>query len=329
MRLENVLALTHGSLMSQPHISYFEDIVIEASRVKRGSLFIALNHYDIDLAISSGAYGVVYDRALHVDESEIALIKVDDIYDALKRLMRFLLIDKELSAFTCKDITLQVAKQLITPNSFIILEGNLSENFSKLLSAPSKSTLLFKDTEMESAVFTDAKTLPKSVTHKIKIVQETLFETSFIYRDIFYERQFLSGFFIPYLEQLLELLHSKDIEFKIRAFTNMSHFKPLFVNRALHVRDFGSTNRVVIFEDDKTLMEKEIEFILKKAPWAKFISLAPQDTKIENPHIIFYEKEDKILQILQERDFNYCLILGSNSSILENRVQEPLQQRLF
>jgi len=32
VRLENVLALTHGSLLSQPDISLFNDIVIEAKR---------------------------------------------------------------------------------------------------------------------------------------------------------------------------------------------------------------------------------------------------------------------------------------------------------
>jgi ferrochelatase len=329
VRLENVLALTHGSLMSQPSISIFDDIVIEASRVKRGSLFIAINAEDIDIALSNGAYGIVFDREIDVSDNENAWIKVDDIYDALKRITRFLLIDKELDAFTCKDIVLQVAKELITPNNFIILEGTLSENFSKLLSAPVKSTLLFKDTQIQSNVFTNISHLSDNVENKIEIIEQTLFETAFIYKGVFYERQLISAFFIPYLEQILNLLSTKNIDFKIKAFTNMPHFKAQFINKSLHVRDFGSTNRVVIFEDNLDLVQKQIAFISKHAPWAKLISLIPIGYALEDKSAVFYNSQEEAVKILKESDFNFVLAVKLDVSIFDTIDNYPKQQSLF
>ncbi len=329
MRLENVLALTHGSLMSQPYVSLFGDIVIEASRVKRGSLFVALNIHDIALAIDNGAYGIVYDRDIEFDDNETAWIKVDDSYDALKRMIRFILIDKELDAFTCKDVSLQVAKQLITPDSFIILEGNLSDNFSKLLLAEKNTTVIFVDTEIQSDLFTEVKTLDKKVKNKIQIVEQTLFESAFIYDGIFYERQSISAFFIPYLEQILNLLSRKNINFKIKTNIDISHFRAQFVNKSLHVRDFGSTSKVIIFEDDLTLVEKQIEFILKHSPWAKFFCLAPDSCDLKNKNIIYYNSKKDALKILKENSFNFVLAVKLESDILENLDNHPMQHTLF
>ena len=41
MRLENILALSKGSLLGDPAVSIFENVVFDASKVKRGSFFVA------------------------------------------------------------------------------------------------------------------------------------------------------------------------------------------------------------------------------------------------------------------------------------------------
>ncbi|MEA1920132.1 MAG: hypothetical protein U9N52_09850 [Campylobacterota bacterium] len=331
MRLENVLALTHGSLKSQPHISDFSDIIIEAKRVKRGSLFIALNHYDIALALENGAYGIIYERAMIVPDDESAWIKVEDIYDALKRLMRFLLIDKELSAFTCKPIILQIAKQLSIANELIILEGSLSENFSKLLMAPLNSILLFSEKEMDSALFTTTQELPLVQESQIKILEQTLFESAFSYKDLYYERQLLSPFFLPYLEQLLSLLSSHHISFKIRPFMSMPHFQATFVNSSLHVKSFGTTNQVVIFESDPSLVHEQIRFINRQASWAKCICLCPtnENSELKDENIIRYKSENEALDILKATAFHFALVVGIEPSLLDQQDDYLVQQTLF
>ncbi len=233
--------------------------------------------------------------------------------------MRFLLIDKELLAFTCKPIILQIAKQLTTENNFIILEGSLSDNFSKLLSAPSKSTLLFIESQIQSDLFTDASVLNDNVKNKIEILEHTLFEMAFIYKGIYYERQMISPFFVPYLEQLLALLDIQNINFKIKPFNNIPHFQAKFVNSSLHVRDFGSTNKVLIFENDISLIEEQMAFISNRAPWAKCIKLVRDKG----------QKEEEFFQILKTYKFNFALLSGVEATFLDNKNNFLLQQTLF
>ncbi len=58
MRLENILALTKGSLLGDPTVSLFESVAFDPSKVKRGSLFVAYSPEDIPEALQNGAYGV-------------------------------------------------------------------------------------------------------------------------------------------------------------------------------------------------------------------------------------------------------------------------------
>ncbi|MCD6191243.1 MAG: hypothetical protein J7K14_06900, partial [Sulfurimonas sp.] len=99
MRLENVLALTHGKVVNEPFVKTFENIVFDAARVKRGDLFIAFDEQSIESAVLNGAYGVLFDKPTQISDREIAWIKVEDINDALKRLLRFKLIDKEITVY--------------------------------------------------------------------------------------------------------------------------------------------------------------------------------------------------------------------------------------
>ena len=77
MRIENVVALTRGELITAPSISHFEDTMVSTSLVKRGDLFIALNPEEIVKAIYAGAYGIIYDDdTITPMDPEIAFIKV-------------------------------------------------------------------------------------------------------------------------------------------------------------------------------------------------------------------------------------------------------------
>ena len=97
MRLENILALTHGKLINEPFVKIFENIVFEAKSVKRGDFFIAFDEETIEDAILNGAYGVMFDKPTQISDTEIAWIKVNECEDALKRLLRFRLIEKDIA----------------------------------------------------------------------------------------------------------------------------------------------------------------------------------------------------------------------------------------
>jgi ferrochelatase len=336
MRLENILALTHGELVSSPFVNKFENIVFEARHVKRGDLFIAYNEQTIEEAIFNGAYGVIFSRPTQIIDTEIAWIKVLDLDDALRRILRFMLIDKEIRVYSCSEIILKLALQVVTEPSFLVLNGNEREVFTQLQNVTQGSVVLFCPALLSADIFTEVVPIPKSIGNKIQIIEQTLFETSFIYENTFYERQQISPFFMPYLEQLLHLFKVLNINFRLRKFTPIDHFEAFFINKKFEIKEFGTSDMVLIFEKKLDLIQEEILFLQKEAAWAHTLFVIPQKSYMTLPEniqnsavLLVYENESEIKKLLQQKRFHFALIAGVDSSILNKTFCEEKKRTLF
>ena len=329
MRLENFLALTRATLVNEPCVNTFENITFEAKKVKRGDLFFAYDEKDVDLAVLNGAYGVVFDKPTQISDSEIAWIKVDDIDDALKRFLRFKMIEKEVVAYECNEIILKLSQQVITQTDFLTLSGDIKSVFKALWNIEERTTVLFCPALNDRNIFASVKTIPKAIYEPIEIMEQTLFETSFIYDNVFYERQLISPFFMPYLEELLHLYKSLKINYRLRKFTPIEHFEAVFTNKNFEPKDFGSSDKVLIFEKNSDMIDQEIKFLQKNANWAKTMYIIPHECKYdENENIFTYKSEKEIINILKNNVFHFALIVGVDKSILNRPVVNQTQLTL-
>ncbi len=327
MRLENFLALTHGKLINEPCVNSFQNTVFEAHRVKRGDLFVAYDDKEIDLAVSNGAYGIVFDKPTQMSDAEIAWIKVNDIDDAIQRLLRFKMIEKEVVVYECNEIILKLALQVITQTSFLVVNGDMRSIFKSLWQVEDRATILFCPALNPKDIFANIKTLSKTAIEPIEIMEQTLFETSFIYDNIFYERQLISPFFIPYLEELLHLFKSLKINFRLRKFTPIEHFEAVFTNKNFEIKNFGASDKVLIFEPNTSLIESEITFLQERASWANIIFVVPDAIEEpENKNVFKYKHKKEILNLLKENNFHFALIVGVDKSILNKPL--PYQTQL-
>jgi len=332
MRLENLLALTYGTVVNDPFVKDFNTIVFDASKVKRGDLFIAFDEKMIDQAIVNGAYGVIFDKPTQISDTEIAWIKVSDIEDALIRLLRFRLIEKETTVYETNEIVLKLALQVMTESKFIAVSGQIEAIVKELWDIEHSSTILFCPTLTPKEIFTDIKKIVPSSVDSINVIEQTLFETSFIYDNIFYERQLLSPFFIPYLEELLYLLKSIKVNFRLKKFMQIDHFEAVFTNKNFEIKEFGTSDKVLIFEKSTMLIEKEISFLQEQANWARLVYIVPQELekRLENKNdIISYKTENEILNILKSLSFHFALIVGVNKSILTKPLTNQAEISLF
>ncbi len=329
MRLENVIALTHAKLVNEPCVSSFENIVFEASKVKRGDLFIAFDKNSIDIAILNGAYGIIFDKPTQITDSEIAWIQVDSLDESIKRLLRFKMIEKEVVSYECNEIILKLALQVITQTNFLVIFGDVKEIFKSLWSVEDRTVVLFCPTLSDCDIFANSKTLPKTAMKPIEVMEKTLFETSFIYDNTFYERQLISPFFMPYLEELLHFFYTLKIKYRLRTFTPIDHFEAVFTNKNFEIKNFGTSDKVLIFEKNTTLINSEVDFLNNHASWANIIIVVPNGAKYdENSNIYTYEKETEIVEILKKHSFHFALIVGANKSILELKVTQQAQLTL-
>ncbi len=332
MRLENILALTHGEVVNEPFVKTFENIVFDAHKVKRGDLFIAFDEESIESAVLNGAYGVVFDKPTQISDREIAWIKVQDLNDALQRLLRFQLIDKEITVYKCNKIVLKLALQVMSEPNFIALDGDIKSIVKNLWDIPDSSAVLFCPALTPKEIFTDIKSIAKTSIEPINIVEQTLFETSFIYDNVFYERQLISPFFMPYLEELLHLFKTLKINFRLRKFTPIDHFEPVFTNKNFEIKEFGTSDKVLIFESTSELIDSEIAFLRKQANWANIIFILPfqdSDKYSEEKNVYRYQNKNEIKDILKSNSFHFALIVGVDKSILSKPLPHFTQPTLF
>ena len=330
MRLVNVIALTNGLLVNDPFVSNFTNIISEAKAVKRGDLFIAFDKTSIKEAIDNGAYGIIYDKPTKIIDSEIAWIKVDDVSDALKRLLRFKLVEKELQIFSVDEVTLKFALQMMIDPKLVIVSGDIQNVFKVLWNLEAKTIVLFSPQLTDKDIFTNTKELLHYNDFSLQVSEHTLFESSFVYKEKLYERQMISPLFIPYLENLIAFLETHSIDFRLRKFTQLSNFEALFVNKKLQVKEFGSSERVVIFEHNPALLEDEINFLQKNTPWANSIFLVPHtlEKDLVYSNLYSYKSTKGIFSILKKHPFHFALIFGSDKSILEQKPTQPTQLTL-
>ena len=334
MRLENTLALIQGTLRNDPSITAFDSIAFEPKRVNRGNLFITDDPEMIPEAVANGAYGIVCDKPVEMIDPEIAWIAVDSVENALLRLLRFRLIEKEPEVYRCDPITLKLALQIETPSSVVVLHGPLTKIFKQLWECEKHVRILFSPSKTSESIFTTVHDLPKTASEAITIIEQTLFETSFIYNNHFYERQLLSPFFIPYLERLLHFFHSKKIPFRLRHFTPIPHFEAIFTNSALERKEFGASDKVLIFEPSFELVESQIAFLKRQANWARIVYIVPESKKeflSGEANIFTYRTKRDIIDILKNGRFHFALIAEQDKSLLDEAKtrREPVQLTLF
>lgn len=332
MRLENILALTHGTLVNEPFVHEFENVVFDVKVVKRGDLFVAFDESSIQEAIEAGAYGIMFSKPTQICDSEIAWIKVANLDEALKRVLRFRLIDKEIVAFECDEIILKLALGIMSETNFLALYGDIKSLFKKLWEIPSGTLVLFSPAQISRDIFTNIQKLSSNPQQKITIIEQTLFETSFIYDDVFYERQLISPFFIPYLELLFHLFKRHNINFRLRKLAQIDNFEPVFTNKNLEIKEFGTSDKVLIFEKNSDLIDMQIDFLQKEARWAKLLYLLPHtyssSKHSKNNNVIIYKNINDINNILRAHTFHFALIVGADKSILEKPLAKQVQLRL-
>lgn len=330
MKLENLKDLIDASLLNNPSVFSFEDISLNALKIKRGDIFLAFDEDDIELAIQNGAYCIVFEGLYHISDKEVAWLKVDSLEIALKKLIRYTLIEKNITAYECNEIILKLSMHLSISDKIFILKDNIKNSFESLINLQKDTLILFAPQICDSTIFALKSKLPSSKHNLIEIIEQTIFETSFIYDNHYYERELISPFFIPYLEDILNFLEISNVEFKIKKFMPIDHFEAIFINRKFEIKNFGTSEMVLIFEPKISLVKNQIAFIKKYAPWANTIYILPKSMldKVEQ-NVYIYNHKSEILDILQEIKFNFALIVGCDKSILANQDETKNRQLTF
>lgn len=325
MKIDNLVRIIDGNLHTHPSIDAFERIVFDASRILRGDLYIDVdeNAEHTKLASEKGAYAIISTRPFDGDDSELAWICVPSIEQALIKFLRYQVAQKSLECILLSPLQASFFEMIHTPRTIKIVHGSLVHIAQYLLRAIDGEMIAITDALLCQNIAPSAKKI-ENYPHTTWI-SKGLFLSSFWYQERYWIDQKIPSLF---KDDFLSLLHFCDIQSIAYTLENLSfseHFYPQFVTPSLRKKEFGSSDKVLIFESSHTLLAQEIDYLQNRCESHQWIVCLPKG--MENLFTykarIFLYESSLDLDTLKEESFLYALILGQKENF------EPLLNQSF
>ena len=259
MRIDNCVRILDGILQNTPSIDSFERIVFESPRISRGDCFFDKDGSSeaIAQAIEKGAYAIITTHDFMGDDNEIAWIKVPEIQQALIKLLRYIIAQKSLMCISATPLQASFLKMVQKDNAIKILKGSLYDYAIEIFKAKEEEIFCFYDATIISLIAPDAKKI-EPLASKPRVVAKGLFIASFSYQEYIWHEQKIPSLFVADFLGVLAFCDKHGITWEYENLFFSEHFYPQFITPSLRKKEFGSSEQVLIFETDESLLEKEL-----------------------------------------------------------------------
>jgi ferrochelatase len=322
MKIEDLLNLTNGTVISEPTITAINSVTVYPSKIEQGDLFISNSSKDIEKALLNGAYAVIFsDPTIEITDSEIAWIKVKDIQKSAFRLIRYVLISREANFYLFNEHELSFLKMVLTQKSNIeILPNNWRKMFEKILNS-NANMFVGTNNELVKMIKPDVSTLNKDAS--CEIITDTLFKTTFKINGYIYQEKDIAPFHVDYLQRVVEFCDKHHLPYNLDRVKYTKHFVPVFIDGFLNVMKPSKSDKVAIFTDNLKDIYRAREYVRYNGAWVKTIVLTPPKTKVDGvdrPN--WYQDVDEARDILKNSYFNYAFVYALDRSMLPKIKEE-------
>lgn len=326
MQISSIIDITNGELLNSPFISFIYAFKTDVKKVKEGDLFIAKNLDDIELAVKNGAFAILLEENYPIIDNEIAWIKVKNIEISVVQLIRYKLAIENLKAFYCDKATYDFFK-VFSSNSkknIVLIPNDLNKFFKILDDLNPDDTLIYHHKEVLDKIYPSNENLKIKTYDVENLIEHSLFETSFSYEDNYYSKLKIPSIYISQFLTVVDFLES-ELDFnKLKSFYN---FKPLFLDKNLNLVEFGRSDKFLICQNDLTLIENEIDFLISKYKYAKTIFITSQKIDFLKENQIILKNIEDLKMTLKKIDFNAIYLIGFEyqeiHSSLTKQEEEP------
>jgi len=310
MRISALTDIVNGELLNSPSISFITQVHTNIKKVNEGDAFFAQNLDDIKIALKKGAFAIISNFETEILDDEIAWIYLYNFNKGLTNILRYNLLEFKSKFIKTNKIffnLLDIFKNKELTN-VILLTNDLYEDF-ELLNNLENDTLVFgTNLIFLNAISGDVLILENEQFDIKNLTSHSLFETSFSYKDKFFDKIKLPTVYINDLLQQLELFNYQ-LDFK--KLNNFNLFKPIFVNKIREIVPYGQTNRFILASQDEDIAHIEIQYLRQ---YYKYGEIQILETEGKN--------DEDIYQKIKDLNFNalYC------KSISINKVIEILEK---
>ncbi len=316
MHIENVVAVTGGLLLNKPSISRFETVALSPAKAVRGSLFIAKELSDIDIALKNGTYGIITDLAVTPTDEEIAWIRVDDLSVTLLKLLRLWLVINPRTFHLVSPLTMEFIKMTASDHRVTTLCDDPKEASEQILTSSEKERFFCDNKKFLERIGAYISPL-EPVDIASKLITKRIFDSSVIIEDIYYARLPITGCLLPELLKSLGFLKAAKVSYTLSNITFPSSFEPVFIDSKIRRVSFGESERVIIFADPSLPERCFLE--LQKIKWTECKLFIPTQIKFQcdiKIPMIGYRSEQELFQKLSHvrKKRGFIVIVGQKSN---------------
>jgi len=316
MKIDNLVRIVDGVLETTPSIDAFEEILFDSAKISRGDLFIDTDGSleAIDEAIDKGAYAILTSLDFQGNDDEIAWIKMDDISLCIIKILRFLTTQKSLSIVLATPLQASFLNAIQSEKSIKVLNGSLCYIAKELFKARENEVFCLMDEAIISSIDPTFERIEKALHVKIK--PKGLFISSFFDEERYFHELRLPALFVNDLVGILHFCEAKNIAYSLESPLYLEHFYPQFITNNIRKKEFGMGEKVLIFEDDETLLKDELAYLEDQTRSEQLLLCLPQSKPIETSFKgeIFYFNEVDECEALKDKNLKYALIFAKKES---------------
>ena len=327
MKIENFVRIIDGRLRTTPPIDAFASITLESSRVSHGDLFIdtTASRELIHQALEKGAYAIVTTLPFANEDEECAWIEVTSIEQILIKLLRYTITQKSLDILLLSPVQESLLEMIQTPRSIKRLRNDLFGIVKTILGAKEEERFCLSNPTLAQHIAPASKSVETTLHVKPNVMAKGLFLSSFGHNERYYTEQKIPSLFVEELLCLLGFCDTHEITYSLEHLGFCEHFYPQFITHALCKKEFGSSDKALIFEPSPSLVPSLIAYLQSQVDSAHLILCLPKtfhETLDFNGRTILFESIEE-LAILGDTSFQYALILG------DKEMFEPLFIKTF
>ncbi len=295
MNISNLSELLNASMQNEGSTLSVGGFALNLNEVKPSFAFFSNLQEEADEAIKKGAFVVVFDKELKISDKEVFYLKVENLENALFRLLRFLcesasirflLVDKNefhfSKAFYFKNLSMNV---------FLDFKSLTKAKKGEFFCSCDKHYLLKFCASFESLKEANFKLLSRS----------SLFWTNFLYKDLFFKNLNFPFIYAGIFAKFVAFLEEKGLEIRFNL-NILNFFKIYFVDKDFKIVKFGESSRAFILVFD----ECDFEFFDEHCKNLKGFKTARKNS-------LFCDFSfNEIANLKSFKDFRYCLVLNDD-----------------
>lgn len=337
MKIENFVRIIDGKLSTTPPIDAFGSICFEMARLSHGDLFIdtQASRESIHQALEKGAYAIVTILPFANEDEECAWIEVSSIEAMLIKLLRFTITQKSLTLLLLSPVQEAFLEMIqIAPKPLKRLKGDIVAITKTILSAKEEERFFLSDEHLTYHIAPLPERIEKSLHVKPMVIQKGLFLSSFIYKERFYADQKIPAIFV---EEFIDLLHFCDthtIAYTLDHLGFSEHFYPQYITHSLAKKEFGASDKVLIFEPSFSLLPLLCTYLASFLRSQHTLLCLPENLHYNFPfegERLWFKTPNELLMELSSKSFTYALIIASKELFdpLLPKESHPTQATLF